>query len=209
MAGLDIIVIIIVGVAAIGGFMRGLVQEVLSLVAWLFAAMAVHFLHPALTPVISGFLNSDRIMPVFSFVLLLLIAYAAMKRIAGNISLLIPYAAMKLTAGNISGASDGAILSAIDRVLGFGFGAVKGALIAVFAFSVLALGFDQGWGYTGRPLWITSARTYSAADAFSRQLVPMIAVQRDELRRESIAVRRDQLRRESEARDTVSSKVIN
>ncbi|MFN9499609.1 MAG: CvpA family protein [Erythrobacteraceae bacterium] len=181
MAGLDIIVFIIVGVAAIGGFMRGLVQEVLSLAAWVFAAIAVHFLHPALAPAISGFLNSDRITPVFSFVLLLLI----------------PYTAMKLIAGTISEASDGAILGPIDRVLGFGFGAVKGALIAVFAFSVLALGFDQGWGYTGRPLWITSARTYSAADAFSRQLVPMIAV------------RRDQLRRESEARGKVSSKVIN
>jgi len=84
---------------------------------WIFAALAVHFLHPALTPAISGFLNSDRITPVFAFVLLLLI----------------PYASMKLIAGNISEASDGAILGPIDRVLGFGFGAVKGALIAVFS----------------------------------------------------------------------------
>jgi membrane protein required for colicin V production len=169
MAGLDIIVIVIVGVAAVGGFMRGLVQEVLSLASWVFAALAVHFLHPALTPAISNFLNSDRITPVFAFVLLLLI----------------PYAAMKLIAGNISEASDGAILGPVDRVLGFGFGAVKGALIAVFAFSVLALGYDEAWGFKGRPDWITTARTYSAADAFSRQLVPMIAARRDQLRRES------------------------
>ena len=180
MAGLDIIVIVIVGVAAIGGFMRGLVQEVLSLASWVFAALAVHFLHPALTPAISNFLNSDRATPIFAFVLLLLI----------------PYAAMKLIAGNISEASDGAILGPIDRVLGFGFGAVKGALIAVFAFSVLVLGYDQSWGFKGRPDWIASARTYSAADAFSRQLVPLIAV------------RRDQLRRESEARGTVSARAI-
>lgn len=180
MAGLDIIVIVIVGVAAIGGFMRGLVQEVLSLASWVFAALAVHFLHPALTPAISNFLNSDRVTPIFAFVLLLLI----------------PYAAMKLIAGNISGASDGAILGPIDRVLGFGFGAVKGALIAVFAFSVLALGYDQSWGFKGRPDWISSARTYSAADAFSRQLVPLIAV------------RRDQIRREGEARGSASSQTI-
>jgi membrane protein required for colicin V production len=180
MAGLDIIVIVIVGVAAIGGFMRGLVQEVLSLASWVFAALAVHFLHPALTPAISNFLNSDRVTPIFAFVLLLLI----------------PYAAMKLIAGNISGASDGAILGPIDRVLGFGFGAVKGALIAVFAFAVLALGYDQSWGFKGRPDWISSARTYSAADAFSRQLVPLIAV------------RRDQIRREGEARGSASSQTI-
>jgi len=171
MAGLDIIIIVIVGVAAIGGFMRGLVQEVFSLASWVFAALAVHFLHPVLTPAITDFLNSDRIAPVASFVLLLLI----------------PYAAMKLIAANVSAASEGAILGPIDRVLGFGFGAVKGALIAVFAFSVLVLGFDEGWGYKGRPTWITTARTYAAADAFSRDLVPMIAVRRDQLRREAEA----------------------
>lgn len=179
MAGLDIVILVIVAVAAIGGFLRGLVQEVLSLASWIFAALAVHFLHPQLTPALSDMLNSARITPVFAFVLLLLI----------------PYAAMKLIAGNISEASDGAILGPIDRVLGFGFGAVKGALIAVFAFSLLVLGFDESWGYKGRPTWITTARTYSAADAFSRDLVPMIAV------------RRDQLRRESEARDRAVSRI--
>jgi membrane protein required for colicin V production len=169
MAGLDIIILVIVGVAAIGGFLRGLVQEVLSLASWIFAALAVHYLHPALTPAISGFLKSYTTTPIFSFVLLLLI----------------PYASMKLIASNISGPSDGAILGPVDRVLGFGFGAVKGALISVFAFSLLVLGFDESWGYTGRPTWITTARTYPAADAFSRDLVPMIAVRRDQLRRES------------------------
>ncbi|MEQ5786657.1 CvpA family protein [Erythrobacter sp. NFXS35] len=169
MAGLDFIFLFIAGVAAIGGFLRGLVQEVLSLAAWVFAALAVHFMHPVLTPALSDLLNSARLTPVFSFVLLLLI----------------PYAAMKLIAGNISGVSEGAILGPIDRVLGFGFGAVKGALIGIFAFSLLVLGFDQSWGYQGRPTWITTARTYPAADSFSRQLVPMIAARREQLRRES------------------------
>ncbi|OBV12604.1 CvpA family protein [Erythrobacter dokdonensis] len=171
MAGLDIIILIIVIVAAIGGFLRGLVQEVLSLASWIFAALAVHFLHPVLTPALTDLLNSSRLTPVLSFVLLLLI----------------PYAAMKLIAGNISEASDGAILGPIDRVLGLGFGAVKGALIGIFAFSLLALGFDEGWGYKGRPVWIISAQTYPAVDAFSRDLVPMIAIRRDRLRRESDA----------------------
>jgi membrane protein required for colicin V production len=108
MAGLDIIIFVIVAVAAIGGFMRGLVQEVLSLASWVFAALAVHFMHPVLAPALSDFLGSGRLTPVFAFVLLLLI----------------PYAAMKLIASNISEASDGAILGPIDRVLGFGFGAV-------------------------------------------------------------------------------------
>lgn len=171
MAGLDFILLFIVGVAAIGGFLRGLVQEVLSLAAWVFAALAVHFLHPALTPPLADFLNAARATPLLSFVLLLLI----------------PYASMKLIAENISGASEGAILGPVDRVLGFGFGALKGALIGVFAFSLLVLGFDESWGYKGRPVWIITAQTYPAADSFSRKLVPMIAARREQLRRESEA----------------------
>ena len=168
MAGLDIIIIIIVAVAAIGGFLRGLVQEVLSLASWVFAAVTVHLLHPQLSPALAEFLGA-RSGPIIAFLLLLAI----------------PYASMKLIAGNVSGASEGAILGPVDRVLGFGFGAVKGALIAVFAFSILVLSFDDGWGYTGRPTWITTARTYPAADSFSRQLVPLIASRREQLRRES------------------------
>jgi membrane protein required for colicin V production len=171
MDGLDIIIIVLVGVAAIGGFMRGLVQEVLSLASWIMAAFALHFLHPWLT---KGLRTLYPVEPVDS-----LLAFALL--------LLIPYAAMKVIIGTASGPSEGAVLGPVDRVLGFGFGGVKGALIAVFAFSLLVTGFDGSWGYTGRPQWITGARTYAAADAFSRQLLPAIAVRRDELRRESEA----------------------
>lgn len=181
MALLDILIVIIVGVAAIGGFMRGLVQEVLSLASWIMAALALHFLHPLLTDGLRNVYNAEPATPLLAFVLLLLI----------------PYAAMKVIIGNASGASDGAVLGPIDRVLGFGFGAVKGALIAVFAFSLLVMGFDDVWGYKGRPNWVTSARTYPAAEAFSRQLVPVIAV------------KREQLRRESDAREAAAAKAAN
>lgn len=178
MSGLDIIILIIVGIAAIGGFMRGLVQEVLSLAAWIMAAFALHFLHPYLTSALRQVYNAEPATSLLAFALLLLI----------------PYAAMKVITGNVSAASDGAVLGPFDRVLGFGFGGVKGALIAVFAFAVLVIGFDDSWGYKGRPNWITTARTYAAADAFSRQLIP------------AIGVRRDELRRESEARDAAAAK---
>ncbi len=106
-------------------------------------------------------------------------AEPAVSLLALVLLLLIPYAAIKVIMGTASGASDGAVLGPIDRVLGFGFGGVKGALIAVFGFALLVTGFDQSWGYTGRPQWMTSARTYAAADAFSRQLLPEIAIRRD------------------------------
>lgn len=178
MALLDIIIALIVVIAAIGGFARGLVQEVLSLASWIMAAFALHFLHPRLTEGLHYLYKAEPSVSLFAFVLLLLI----------------PYAAMKLIIGNASEASEGAVLGPIDRVLGFGFGGVKGALIAVFAFAMLVTGFDESWGFSGRPQWITSARTYAAADAFSRKLIP------------AIAVRRDRLRGESEAREAAAAK---
>lgn len=159
MTGFDIIVLFIVAVAAVGGFLRGLVQEVLSLASWILAACSVHYLHGDLTQFLREFYDLDPGAAILAFALLLVI----------------PYAAMKLIAGNVGGAARGSILGPIDRVLGFGFGAVKGALIVVFAFSVLVLGFDTVWGYKGRPDWISQARTYPAADAFSRELVQMIS----------------------------------
>ncbi|KEO87183.1 colicin V production protein [Erythrobacter sp. JL475] len=171
MTGFDIIVLFIVSVAAIGGFLRGLVQEVLSLAAWILAAFSIYYLHGPLTEFLRDYYDADPATSVLSFAILLLI----------------PYAAMKVIAGNVGEASRGSILGPIDRVLGFGFGAIKGAMIVVFAFSVLVLGFDTVWGYKGRPDWITLARTYPAADAFSRELVQMIAERRERLLREEEA----------------------
>lgn len=167
----DILVLLVVGVAAIGGFMRGLVQEVLSLAAWILAAFSIYYLHGPLTDALRDWYDAEPATPILAFALLLLI----------------PYAAMRVISTNAGEASRNSILGPIDRVLGFGFGTVKGALIMVFGFSVLVLGFDSVWGYKGRPTWITTARTYPAADAFSRQLVTMIAERRAELRGEQEA----------------------
>ena len=167
----DIIVLIIVGVAAIGGFMRGLVQEVLSLAAWVLAAFAIYYLHTPLTEGLRNYLDTEPTTSILAFALLLLI----------------PYAAMKVIANNVGEASRNSILGPIDRVLGFGFGAIKGALITVIAFSVLVLGYDTIWGYEGRPAWISTARTYPLVDAGSRELVQIIAERRERLRKEAEA----------------------
>ena len=165
----DIIVLIIVGVAAIGGFMRGLVQEVLSLAAWILAAFAIYYLHTPLTEGLLEYLDTEPTTSILAFALLLLI----------------PYAAMKVIANNVGEASRNSILGPIDRVLGFGFGAIKGALITVIAFSVLVLGYDTVWGYEGRPAWISTARTYPVVDAGSREMVQVIAERRERLRQEA------------------------
>lgn len=170
MSTFDILVLVIVGVAAVGGFMRGLVQEMLSLAAWILAIFAIHYLHTPLYDSLRDWIGPGTPVAMLAFVLLLLIPYAAMKLIAGR-------------AGETSRAS---FLGPIDRVLGFGFGAIKGAIVVVVAFSVLVLGYDTVWGVAGRPNWITSARAYPVVNAGADSLVQMIEDRRAKLREQDV-----------------------
>lgn len=172
MQGLDFIFLFIIAVAGIGGFMRGLAQEVFSLAAWFLAVFAIHYLHAPLTLFLITYYDAAIGSSLLAFSLILLV----------------PYAAMKLIANNVSEAPTGAVLGPIDRVLGFGFGTVKGVLVGICAFSLLVIGYDDTWGYRGRPVWIVTARSYPAVDTFSRAMVPLIAMNREEMRRQADAM---------------------
>lgn len=169
MTGFDFIVLLIVGVAAVGGFLRGFMQEILSLAAWILAACAIRYLHTDLTLAMQPYLGQGVATSVLAFALLLLI----------------PYAAMKVIANNVGKVSRDSALGPIDRVLGFGFGGVKGLLIVVVAFSLLVLGYDTVWDYRGRPTWITTSRSYELVDSASRALVEVLAERRARLLEQS------------------------
>ena len=165
----DIMVLLVVGTAAAGGFMRGFVQEVLSLASWVLAIFAIRYLHTDLTALIYSVMGTPTGASLLAFVLLLLI----------------PYAAMNLIARRMGDSARKSALGPIDRVLGFGFGAVKGAIVAVFAFSLLVLGFGSDWERSGRPVWMTTARTYPFINASSAELVQLIAQRSERLRAEA------------------------
>lgn len=165
MTGFDIAVFLLVGIGAVTGFLRGFVQEVLALLAWIFALFAIRGLHEPLTEFLEPHIGTVSGAAVLAFALLLLV----------------PYAAVKLIANWAGGRSRASLLGPIDRVLGFGFGALKGMIIVVLAFSVLVLGYDTVWGPGGRPNWITQARTYPFVNASSEALVTMIAERRRQM----------------------------
>ncbi len=173
MTAFDIIALVVVGVAAIGGFMRGFVQEVLSLASWILAVFAIRYLHTDLTAVIAGYIGTPTTAALLAFALLLLV----------------PYAAMKLIAGRLGRASRNSFIGPFDRVLGFGFGTIKGVIIVVIAFSVVVLGYDTVWGPEGRPLWITQARTYPFVNAASEAMVQLIEMRRQQLEQEDAKLR--------------------
>ncbi|MFM5924563.1 MAG: CvpA family protein [Novosphingobium sp.] len=164
MTGFDIAVLILVGLGAIAGFMRGFVQEVFALAAWVLALVAIHNLHTPLTAALLPSIGTPSGAAVLAFAILLLV----------------PYAIVKLLSNRLGEASRNSVLGPIDRVIGFGFGAVKGMLIVVLAFSVLVLGYETVWGAAGRPTWITQARAYPFVNAGSEYLVKMIGERRKE-----------------------------
>ncbi|MFM5916594.1 MAG: CvpA family protein [Novosphingobium sp.] len=164
MTGFDIAVLILVGLGAITGFMRGFVQEVFALAAWVLALVAIHNLHTPLSEALVAYVGTESGATVLAFAILLLV----------------PYAIVKLLSDRLGAASRNSVLGPIDRVIGFGFGAVKGIVITVLAFSVLVLGYDTIWGAGGRPQWITQSRSYPFVNSASEALVKMIGERRRE-----------------------------
>ncbi len=162
MTGLDIAVLLVVGFGAVFGFMHGFVQEVLALSAWLFSLVAIHYLHTPLSIALETHVGTSSGSSVLAFALLMLV----------------PLAVIRLLARWMGNASRNSLLGPIDRVIGFGFGAIKGSIIVVLAFSVLVLGYDTVWGVGGRPLWIIQARSYPFINASSDALVKMIGERR-------------------------------
>ena len=163
MTGFDYVVFLVVAVGAIGGFFRGFVEEVLSLAAWCIVLVAVHYGLEPLTEVVRPHLKSDTGAGVLAYALLMLV----------------PWGLMRLIARKLGEASRDSMLGPIDRLLGFGFGAVKGSILMVLGFSLLVFAYDVVWGVKGRPDWITQARTYRFLNAASEELVTMIADRRE------------------------------
>ncbi|MDE1917573.1 MAG: CvpA family protein [Sphingomonadales bacterium] len=162
MTGFDVTVFVVVGAAASLGFLRGFVQEVISLSAFMVAMAAVHLLQAPLGLALKPHIGSQSGADVAAFLFLLIV----------------PYVLIRLIARWLGGATRNSLLGPVDRVLGFGFGAVKGTLIAVAAFSLIVLFYDTVWGVGGRPAWITTSRTYPFINASSRELLKVMAERR-------------------------------
>ncbi|MDE2597658.1 MAG: CvpA family protein [Sphingomonadales bacterium] len=100
MTGFDIAVLLLVGLGAITGFMRGFVQEILALLAWIFSLFAIHYLHTPMTDFLQPRIGTPSGAAVLAFAILLLI----------------PYAATKVLANWLGAASRSSVLGPIDRV---------------------------------------------------------------------------------------------
>ena len=163
MTALDIFVIIVVGGAALIGFVRGFAHEVLALMAWVAGIVALKLFHSPLTERLVDLAGSQRGAAVLAFALLFLPAYIA----------------VKLFARAVGTRTRRSVLGPVDRVLGGGFGMVKGLIGATLFFLIANFGTDIVYGSRAeRPEWMTSSRTYPLLNASGRAVVEWIETRR-------------------------------
>jgi membrane protein required for colicin V production len=66
---------------------------------------------------------------------------------------------VKLIGSFLSSSAKGSVIGPVDRLLGLGFGLVKGFLVASLGFLLLTLALQIMPGEDDRPDWLTGART--------------------------------------------------
>ena len=165
MTVLDVFVfLLLIGGAAIG-FVRGFVHEVISLLAWVVAIAMLKLFHTQLwSGLINSFHTSSAAAAVLAFAILFLPSFLLVKLVARQLG---------------SRTRRHALLGPFDRVLGGGFGMLKG-LIGVTLFFLLAnLATDMVYGpEADRPGWMTSSRTYPLLNASGRAIVDWVQARR-------------------------------
>ena len=165
MTALDVFVfLLLIGGAAIG-FVRGFVHEVISLAAWVVAIAMLKLFHNQLW---TGVQNSFDTNPAAGAVLAFAILFVP--------SFLI----VKLLARSIGGRTRRhSMLGSFDRVLGGGFGALKGLLGVTLFFLLANLATDMVYGpEADRPGWMVKSRTYPLLNATSKAVVDWVEARR-------------------------------
>jgi membrane protein required for colicin V production len=165
MTALDVFVfLLLIGGAAIG-FVRGFVHEVISLFAWVVAIAMLKLFHKQLWNGLTGTLTDSS---------------SAAAAIAFAILFLPSFVLVKLVARQIGGRTRRSpMLGPFDRVLGGGFGALKGLLGVTLFFLLANLATDMVYGPTAeRPLWMTKSRTFPLLNASGRAIVDWVEARR-------------------------------
>ncbi|OYY66908.1 CvpA family protein [Sphingomonas sp. 28-62-11] len=159
LTALDIVVLLLVGGGAVLGLKRGFVTEVLSLMVWIFIVFALKFLHAPVTAMLTGIVGTAAGAAVLAFAL-----------VAGVV-----YFGGRLVANMLGERTRSSILGPIDRALGFGFGALKGLILASLGFLLIILVTDTiGGGPNRRPTWITKSRTYPVLNITSAGIADFV-----------------------------------
>ncbi len=137
---LDMIVIGVVLISALLAALRGFTREVLAIGSWAAAAVAAYVFHPQAIPLVQQYVSPNKALhvPVAAggiFLVTLLVAYFITSKLSDMIL--------------------DSRIGALDRTLGFAFGAARGLLLAVVGFLFFSwLAQDE----RNHPVWVRDAK---------------------------------------------------
>lgn len=177
----DLAVIAVLLLAALLAFTRGLVAEVLSMGAWVGAALAALYALPVVLPLVQPHIGVP------------MLAYA----VSGVGVFVVALVVLTVVGNRVAQGVQNSSLSAVDRSLGFLFGLAKGAILA----SVAYLFFVWLVPPSEHPDWLKDARTRPLLEegaALMYELVP------EGMREEGLAqmsLTRDRARQAMEAKE--------
>lgn len=159
MTALDIIVLLLVGGGLVLGWFKGFVGEVLSLAAWIVAIVFLKFFHTPVTAALEAPVGTRSGAAVLAFALVFGLVF-----LAG-----------KLVSRRVGRGVKNSVIGPVDRVLGAGFGALKGLIGATLLYLAANLVYDTIWGSTApRPDWMAQSRSYPLLYASGRAIVDFV-----------------------------------
>ncbi|RFC66188.1 CvpA family protein [Fulvimarina endophytica] len=147
---LDAILVAIMLVSALLAMVRGFSREVLSIVAWLVAAVAAFYGYPYVLPYVAEHVNSDTVALAISAAICFFVAL-----------IIVSFITLKIADFIIDSR-----VGAVDRVLGFVFGAARGLLLVV-----VAMLFFNWLAPENQPSWVANAASKPMLDDFGQDLI--------------------------------------
>lgn len=151
---LDLVVIGVVLISALLAAVRGLTREVLAIASWAAAAAVAWVFHPQLLPILKQYIPNDTIALIASIAALFLVTLIVVSLVTARISDFV---------------LDSRI-GALDRTLGFVFGAGRGILLAVIGY----LFFAALMGDKNMPTWAKDAKAKPMLEETGRTLLTML-----------------------------------
>lgn len=115
MSVVDVVIIFIIVLSALFGLFRGFMQESISLAKWIIATWIAATFAPKLAPMLPAAIEAEAVRQAISFASLFIVVFILGTVVAHLVSRIL--------------AKTG--LTSLDRVLGLGFGILRGAVIII------------------------------------------------------------------------------
>ncbi len=146
---LDVIVLVVLLISALLAMMRGFVREVLTLVSWAAAAALAYYLYRLPLPLVKSFLNNTTAATIVSAAAIFLLAL-----------IIVSFLSMRIADFVLDSR-----VGAVDRGLGFLYGAARGLLLMVVAQAFFL------WLAQTTPAWMAHAKSKPMLESLGNQLM--------------------------------------